>query len=177
MGIANSIAGAKVEYAPVKTIQLTGLYGKQRNGLGFDFTNGTILGLNAEIELSEILKAKKINYGLGLSYVNRREEIKNFNVPSSTYLTSARGNIEIGAFSADAEYAFKSKDALVEFGNIRPELQFDGDAYLFNIGYSKKGLGINTSFRRLENFAIYSQRNLAGNIYNEGFVNYVPAPH
>jgi hypothetical protein len=63
----------------------------------------------------------------------------------------------------------------VEFGNVRPELQFDGDAYLFNIGYSKKGLGINATVRRLENFALYSQRNLAGNIYNEGIVNYLPS--
>ena len=64
---------------------------------------------------------------------------------------------------------------MVEFGNIRPTLPFDGDAYLFNIGYTKKGFGANASIRRLENFALYSQRNLTGNIYNRAIVNYVPA--
>ncbi|MEO8770818.1 MAG: DUF6029 family protein [Ferruginibacter sp.] len=176
LGIANSIAGGRIKYAPIKSIELTALYGKQRIGLGFDFTDGFLLGLNADLQLSQLLKAKKTNYGFAFSYVNRHENNNGFTaLPSSTYLTSVRGNINIAGFTADAEYAFKSKDALVEFGKVRPELQFDGDAYLLNIGYSKKGFGFNTSFRRLENFSVFSQRNLAGNIYNEAIVNYIPA--
>jgi len=175
LGIANSIAGGRVKYAPFKSVQITALYGKQRNGLGFDFTAGSVFGLNTEFELSTLFKARKISYGLGLSYVNRNEKTDFNALPPSTFLTSIRGNVKKGGFTADAEYAFKSKDALVEFGNVRPELQFDGNAYLLNIGYSRKGLGINTSFRRLENFAAYSQRNLSGNVFNEGFVNYIPS--
>ncbi len=175
LGIANSIAGGRVKYSPVKPVVFTALYGKQRNGLGFDFSNGTVLGLNTDIELSELFQAKQVSYGLAFSYVNRYEKTAFNELTPGTYLTSLRGNLKKGGFTVDAEYAFKQKDALVEFGNVRPELQFDGDAYLLNIGYSKKGLGINTSFRRLENFTVYSQRNLAGNVYNEGFVNYVPA--
>ena len=64
---------------------------------------------------------------------------------------------------------------MVEFGNARPEIQFDGDAYLLNLGYSKKGFGVNANFRRLENFGFYSQRNLSGSAYNEGRLNYLPA--
>jgi hypothetical protein len=175
LGIANSIAGGRIKYSPIEPVLVTALYGKQRNGLGFDFTDGTILGLNTEVDLSELFKAKKINYGLALSYVNRNEKINFDGLSSSTYLTSLRGNVKKGGFTADAEYVFKSNDALVEFNNVRPELQFDGDAYLLNVGYSEKGLGINTSFRRLENFGVYSQRSLAGNAFNEGFVNYVPS--
>jgi hypothetical protein len=175
LGIANSIAGAKVKYAPIKSLQLTALYGKQRNGIGFNFTDGTVLGLNGELDASTILKAKKIKYNIGLSYVNRYEHTGNNKISPSTYLTSVRGKVQKGGFTADAEYAFKSKDALVEFGILKPDLQFDGDAYLLNIGYSKKGLGINASARRLENFALYSQRNLTGNVYNEGVANYIPA--
>ncbi len=175
LGIANSLAGGRVKYSPLKSVVLTALYGKQRNGLGFDFTDGSVLGLNTDVDLSELLKAKKFTYNIGLSCVNRRQQTDVGSLPASTYLTSVRGSVQKGGFTADAEYAFKSQDALVEFGNVRPELPFDGDAYLFNLGYSKKGLGINATFRRLENFAVYSQRNLAGNVYNEGFVNYVPA--
>ena len=175
LGIANSIAGAKVKYAPIKALQFTALYGKQRNGLGFKFTDGNIIGLNGELDLSTILKAKKINYNIGGSYVNRYEKSDNNNLSASVYLTSVRGKLQRKGFTVDVEYAFKSKDALVEFGNVRPDLQFDGDAYLLNIGYSKKGLGINASVRRLENFGFYSQRNLAGNVYSEGVANYIPA--
>ncbi|MEJ7691557.1 DUF6029 family protein [Daejeonella sp.] len=175
LGIANSIAGVRVKYAPFTPLQVTALYGKQRNGLGFDFTNSKVLGINAELDVANLLKAKKIKYAIGLNYVNRQEESNSNILPSSTWLTSVSGKAQNGGFSAEAEYAFKSADALVEFGNVRPDLQFDGDAYLFNVGYSKKGLGINLSMRRLENFAFYSQRNLAGNANNEGIVNYIPS--
>ena len=176
LGIANSIAGAMIKYAPIKTVHITALYGKQRNGLGFSFSDGVIGALNADIELAALLKIKKIKCNAGFSHVNRNEKLENVNgLNSNTYLTSVRGDFAVGGFTADVEYVFKSKDALVEFNNIRPQLQFDGDAYLLNLGYSKNGFGITTNFRRLENFTAYSQRNLAGNVYNQGLLNYIPA--
>ncbi len=175
LGIANSIAGVKVKYTPVSAIGITALYGKQRNGMGFDFTGDNLFGLNADVELSTLLKSKSLFYGVGFSYINRKHDAPLAGLSNSNYQTSARANIKWKNFTADFEYAFKSKDALVEFGNIRPEFLFDGDAYLLNIGYTQKGFGITTNFRRLENFGIYSQRSLTGNIYNEGIVNYLPA--
>ncbi len=175
LGIANSIVGGRVKFSPIQSINFMALYGKHRDGLGFNFTDGTILGLNTDIDVSQLLKAKKIKYGFGASYVNRNEKSGFSGFSDNTYLTSTRLNFSYKGFSADVEYAFKSKDALVEFGNIRPELQFDGDAYLLNIAYTKKGFGANASLRRLENFGVYSQRNLTGNIYNRAIVNYVPA--
>ncbi|HET9056763.1 MAG TPA: DUF6029 family protein [Chitinophagaceae bacterium] len=176
LGIANSIVGGMIKYSPVEPISITALYGKQRNGIGFNFTDGKIGGLNTDIVLSSLFKAQKVKFGLGFSYVNRNEEITGVpGLKDNTYLTSVRGDFSKGGFTTDFEYAFKSTDALVEYGRIRPELPFDGDAYLFNIGYSKSGFGINANFRRLENFSFYSQRNLAGNVYNQGIVNYIPA--
>jgi hypothetical protein len=176
LGIANSIVGVMVKYAPLKSIHLTGLHGRQRNGLGFDFTNGVITGVNTDVELSNLFKAKKIKYGLGLSYVNRKEkDEQNIGLQNNTYATSLRGDFSVGGFTIDGEYVFKSKDALVEFNTIRPQYQFDGDAYLLNLGYTKNRFGITANFRRLENFGFYSQRNLAGNVFNEGFLNYTPS--
>ena len=175
LGIANSIAGVKVKYQPLSSIQLTALYGKQRNGLGFNFSDGTIAGLNSDINLANIFKSKKWQYNFGVSYVNRQDPSNFSDLSANTYLTSARAGVQKGAFSADVEYAFKTADALVEFGNVKPDLQFDGDAYLVNASYSSKGFGINANFRRVENFSIYSQRNLAGNIRNEAIVNYIPS--
>ncbi len=175
LGIANSIAGGRLKYSPVSSINITALYGKQRNGLGFDFTDAVVAGLNSDIELSTLLKIKKVNVGIGLSYVNRQSKDTATALSGSNYLTSARVNFSWKNITVDFEYAFKSKDALVEFENIRPELQFDGDAYLLNLGYARKGFGINANIRRLENFGFYSQRNLAGNVYNQAVLNYIPA--
>lgn len=176
LGIANSIAGGLIKYSPLTTIHFTALYGKQRNGVGFDLTGGTIGGLNTEVELSSLLKIKKINFGVGFSYVNRNEKLENLpQIKNNTYISSMRANFMKGGFTADVEYAFKSKDALVEFSNIRPELQFDGDAYLINLGYAKKGFGITANIRRLENFGFYSERKSYGNVYNERVLNYIPA--
>src|SRR5690606_24135377 len=64
------------------------------------------------------------------------------------------------------------------FSGNPTENYYDGNALLVNLGYSMKGFGINATFRRLENMAMYSQRDLsetAQNLYNEGIVNYVPA--
>lgn len=175
IGIANSIAGGRIKYSPLASVNFTALYGKQRNGLGFDFSDGAILGLNSDLELSSLLKVKKVVFALGFSFVNRKNNDTLFGLPANNYLTSARGSIKWKGFTADFEYAFKSKDALIEFGNVRPEFQFDGDAYLLNLGFSKKGFGVNANLRRMENFGFFSQRNLAGNIYNEGVLNYLPA--
>jgi hypothetical protein len=45
---------------------------------------------------------------------------------------------------------------------------------LVNAGYAKKGLGINGTFRRLENFSFYSDRLAEGNTFNQEVINYVP---
>ena len=47
--------------------------------------------------------------------------------------------------------------------------------FQIDFGYSKKGLGINTSLRRLENFNIYGDKLAEGNIYNQKTLSYVPA--
>ena len=44
-----------------------------------------------------------------------------------------------------------------------------------DFGYSRKGLGINSSFRRLENFNFYSDRLSEGNIYNQQTISFTPA--
>ena len=138
LGISNSLHGAMINYTPNNAIKITTLYGRQRNGLAFDLNNSLVAGINTDLELSTLFKAKKFKYAIGGSYVNRNENTLSLpNLLKNTYLTSIRSNISTGGFSAEFEYSFKSKDALVEFGNIRPEIMFDGDAYLLNLSYTK----------------------------------------
>ena len=52
---------------------------------------------------------------------------------------------------------------------------YDGTALQIDFGYSKKGLGINTSMRRLENFNFYSDKLAEGNIYNQKTLSFIPS--
>jgi Family of unknown function (DUF6029) len=174
LGVANSILGAKLNIRTYEPLNVTLLYGKQRNG--FDVTEGTIAGINAELDIATILKAKKWHYAIGGSFVNRKETLQpSLNLPENTQLTSLRANLKKGAISIDAEYAFKTAEPLIENGVPQPNFRFDGDVYLLNIGFAKPRIGINANFRRTENFTVYSQQNLYGNAFNQGLLTYAPA--
>lgn len=173
LGIANSLVGGKIKYRPWKSLELTTLYGKQRNGFATDLSESTLFGWNTDFRISSVLKSKNSNYGVGFSYVNKHET--GLDVPSDVYLVSSRGFFKRKGFSFDIEYAFKSRDALVEFEIIKPEYLFDGDAILANLGYAKKGFGVNVNLRRTENFGLYAERKLTRNSFNQGLLNYIPS--
>jgi Family of unknown function (DUF6029) len=173
LGIQNSLVGGKIKFIPLKGLELTTLYGKQRNGFATDLSESNVFGFNSDLKISSILKGKSSNYGVGFSFVNKHENT--IGVPSDVYLSSSRGFFKRKGFSFDVEYVFKSQDALVEFENVKPEFLFDGDALLINLGYAKKGFGINANLRRTENFGFYSERKLSRNSFNEGLLNYIPS--
>ena len=51
----------------------------------------------------------------------------------------------------------------------------DGNAIELNLGYTKRGLGVNATFRRMENMSFYSDRSATGNDFNSNVINYIPA--
>ena len=173
LGINNALRGAKVRFSLSENIGISALYGNQRNG--FKVSDGSIYGLNSEINISSILNTEKWFLDLGFSYVGRKEESNNadFNFNDLTNSLSARLNFSNNSFYSSAEYVSKSKDALMLFDmvrNVKP-----GNAFLLDVGYGKKGFGINATFRRIENMTFHSERNSAGNTYNQNIINYIPA--
>ena len=58
---------------------------------------------------------------------------------------------------------------------LRPDLVKPGSALLVNMGYSKKGFGIDGTFRRMENMGFYSERLAKGNLYNDRILNFIPS--
>lgn len=175
LGINNSLRGGRVKFSPYKSIYFTGLYGKQRSG--FDVSEGTITGLDFEADLNDLLSIEKYTLKLGFSYVNRHQvfEIPGDEERGTTHAYSSRLSYARGSFYSNAEYIIKTKDALVESQQIMQDKLFEGNALLVNLGYSLPGLGINASFRRLENMNFYSEREHSGNIYNRSIVNYIPS--
>lgn len=174
LGLNNALRGGKISYRPTGFLSFTGIYGEQR--IGFKVSNGQVFGLNSEINLSTIFDSKN-SLTLGLSYIGRREAFENptSQIDETTHLFSGRLDYSGNNFYTKIEYIYKSEDALVEQGFIFPNKGFTGNALLWNIGYSKRGLGIDLTFRRLENMSFYSEREANGNLDNELLVNYIPS--
>ncbi len=174
LGLNNSLRGGRIKITPIKAVSLIAIYGKQKSG--FEVSDGSISALNLEIGLNEIFKQSNYALDLGLSYVGRTQAMELINsTDKTTHSVSARLKFNKSGFYSDFEIVQKSEDALLEFGQIIPEKLFKGNALLMNMGYSKFGLGMNATFRRLENMNFYSDRNDAGNIYNRSIINYLPS--
>jgi len=174
LGINNALQGGKIVYDPVSFISLTALYGKQR--VGFTTSEGEIFGFNSELDAASIFDFKNTSLEIGLSYVGRKEETT-FLEPSFNELTnSLSGRVDYyqNNFYSNAEYVIKSDDAIKQGGQLSNRLVKPGNAFLFNTGYSKRGFGIDATFRRLENMNFFSERNSAGNVFNESSINYIP---
>ncbi|MBU2927544.1 DUF6029 family protein [Winogradskyella psychrotolerans] len=174
LGLNNALLGGKVEYKPIEFVSLTGLYGKQR--YGFETSEGEIFGANAEVDLSTIMNFETSSLSLGLSYVGRKEAIE-LEVPDFNELTNAfsgRLDFSEGNFYSSLEYVSKSEDAIVQLSQLSNTFVKPGNAMLLNTGFSKKGFGLDATFRRLENMTFYSERKKDGNLFLENIVNYTP---
>ena len=173
LGINNALRGGRIKFFPTENIALSALYGNQRSG--FDVSDASIYGFNSELNISSMLKVNSWNLDLGLSYVGRKEESNNtdFNFNDLTNAFSSRIDFSKNNFYSSAEFVSKSNDALIIFDEIRNTKP--GSAILFDVGYGKRGFGINANFRRIENMTFYSERSATGNIYNQNIVNYIPA--
>lgn len=176
LGINNALRGGRVIFKPTKFLTFKSIYGQQRTG--FDVSKGKIYGIDTEIVLSDILKYKTTDLSLGLTYVGRDEktDVVNPEFNSLTNGFAGRLNFNHEAFYFATEYDYKSNDAVVQVqdqvnnGLIKP-----GNALLLNLGYSKKGFGVDASFRRLENMSFFSERGAKGNSFNDRIMNFIPS--
>ena len=179
LGINNALLGGKVTYSPANFVSLTALYGKQR--VGFETSEGEIFGFDTNIDLSTLLKFEQSALSVGLSYIGRKEstDIVDPEFDELTNAFSGRLDFSHGSFYAGAEYVSKGDDQVVQIINnqsVFPDnFVKSGSALLVNTGFSKKGIGLDATFRRLENMAFYSDRETTGNVFLENLINYVPA--
>jgi len=174
LGINNALKGLRVKFTPTSNVNLTGVYGQIRNG--FDVSEGVIQGLDANLDLSGLLKIDAIDVRLGGSYVGRYQSNgPNDSIPANVNAYGGRLDFIASNFYGGVEAITKDPDVIVNEGVITSPQHFDGTALQVNLGYAQKGLGINSTFRRLENFSFYADRYAEGNIYNEQIINYVPA--
>lgn len=173
LGINNSIRGLNVKYRLNDEINFTTLIGNQKKG--FKYSKGFIVGFDTEFDISKILKNNSTIL-LGISYVGRNDQKKKSDYyDEMTNLFSARIDYSSSFFYSNLELVNKSKNPITIFGGVSDTFIKDGSALLFNSGFYKDGLGLDFTFRRLENMPLFSERDAVGNIYNESIVNYLPA--
>jgi len=180
IGINNSIRGVRVAYTPNDFTTIKGLIGKNR--LGFETTEGTVGGVDVETNIVRLFDKENYNNAVtaGFSYVGQHEDYTGSvdDFPQNVGNYSARlGYSGNSGIYVNAEYVYKEERPVYNSGTPSDKF-YDGNGLLINLGYSTKGFGINTTFRRLENMGIYGQRDLsepAANLYNEAIVNYLPA--
>lgn len=177
LGINNALRGGRIVYSPTSYLTFKSVYGQQRTG--FDVSNSTIFGLDTEFEISNLLHFETTELSVGFNYVGRDElvpAIANTNFNRLTNGFSGLINCTHKSFYFSSEYNYKSNDAIVEVnGQLENNFVKPGNALLLNLGYSKKGFGIDVTFRRLENMSFFSERAANKNAFNDKIMNFVPS--
>lgn len=174
LGINNALKGVRVKFSPSATFDMTGVYGQTRNG--FDVSEGVIQGLDANVDLSGLMNIDAVDLKLGASYVGRYQSNGSSDtIPANVNAYGGRLDFVVSNFYGGVEAITKDPDVLINEEVVTTPQLFDGTALQVNLGYAQKGLGINSTFRRLENFTFYADRYAEGNQYNEQVVNYIPA--
>ncbi len=174
LGINNAVRGIRFKYKIDDIGDITAFTGNQR--INFKLSESTLSGINADISLSKLIDYQDINIDAGFSYVNRYQETQSVNPDLKPYVGSfsSRLGLDANNFYTNFEYVYKESDARASNNVLLDQVLFDGNAWLLNFGYAKKGIGFNATLRRLENIQMYSERLLEGNSYNTGIMNFIP---
>ncbi len=176
LGINNALRGGRIIFKPNNFLTLKSIYGNQRTG--FEVAKSTIYGSDLEIGISELFKLEKTELSLGMTYVGRDEktDVENPNFKDLTNGFSGRFSVSHNSYYLSSEYDYKSNDAVVQAeGQIDNRFIKSGNAFLVNTGFSKKGFGIDATFRRLENMSFFSERSAKGNTFNDRIMNFIPS--
>jgi hypothetical protein len=182
LGINNSIRGIRINYIPIEGINLTGLYGKHR--VGFHVGEGNIFGFNSNINIAKLFKSESLDLIYGFSYVGRKNKLPlGVNtINETTNVFSNRIEFAKNFYYFNSEFVFKSKDAIILRNNLDYDFIKPGNALLINFGYSKKGIGFDTTLRRIENMRFLSERQpqvfapeKTSINFNDRIMNFVPS--
>ncbi|WP_055434955.1 DUF6029 family protein [Lacinutrix algicola] len=176
LGLNTALRGGRIKYTPTDFLDITALYGQQR--VAFDVSESDIFGFDTNFDFTKAFEIKGLNrLSLGLSYVGKKEDftppVNEFDPENEFDITdfpeminsySARVDVDFGNFYINTEYALKGEDvtfippALPGDGILEGKY-FDGNALIFTAGFSKRGLGISNTFRRMENMTFTAERN------------------
>jgi len=183
LGYDNSIRGARVKIQPYSGIYLKGLIGTQRYYWD-PYTSGNrgiIKGFDAEFYLNDMFAGMadaKTKIMLGGSFVSNYEDVKDktlvrdttvymYNLPNNVAAYDGRISLIYGGFQLNAEYAYKINNPSA----MNNYIYKDGQSFVATLSYSKKGLGISLSGKRIDNMSYKSRSTELGEALD---INYLP---
>lgn len=170
LGLDNAMDGVRVLTKINGGIKIKGVLGRQRKY--FTKSDGIVRGVDIEWsanELIPILNKKGIITSFGASFVSKFQRGFDpiLNLPENVGSYSLRSNLNFKGYSWTNEWAYKINDPSYDNGYIyRP-----GEAFISTLTYSKKGLGILASIKRIDNMSFRSDRNAQ---QFDLFINFLP---
>lgn len=163
LGFDNAMDGMRLILRPMKGVRLKGVYGRNR----YQFSDGKVInsagivrGVDGELHLNEMIKSmanSKLDITLAGSMVSKyqADDRDDLILPENVAAYGGRMRVSYGNLYTDFEYIHKDNDPSADNNYIYNS----GHAALWNIGYSKKGLGILVSAKSVDNFSFRSDRN------------------
>ncbi len=200
LGIDNSLRGARLAIKPFKGVNLKVLGGQQRyywHHRNLDKCNPWTYGGDIELNVDQWVKRMDENgtrLTLGFSavnngptsdpelYVNREtgetdavtgqpvSAAYRLNLPKNVPAYDVRANIQKGAYSFLAEYAWKGQDPSSSNGYIYNH----GQTLLLSGSYSKRGMSVLLQAKRSEDMAYRSHRGI-DKASTACYINHLPA--
>lgn len=188
IGYDNAMDGLRVKFNPVQGLYFTGIIGRQR--YAFSQTNdgfsqvrnkGLVRGLDMDFSPNDVFKGlteMKTKVLLGFSMVSKYQKFQNqyltlddttylLDMPENVTAMSGRLNITRMPFALSSEYSYKFNDPSAENGYIYKP----GNAFLMNLSFSKKGIGVIVTMKRIDNNSFRSDRTATLGDLN---INYIP---
>lgn len=178
LGVDNALDGFRVKLNLYKGVYVKGVYGKQR--VFFEKGPGIVRGIDGEVNVNQLLDStflgrSKTKFILGGSFVSKYQDPSStlYKLPANVGAWGSRLNIIRGGFNWYTEYVYKINDP----SNDNKFIYKPGQAFLSQLNYGRKGLGIMLAMKYIDNMSFRSDRNeeLANLM-----INYLPAltrPH
>lgn len=171
LGLDNSMDGLRAVFTPVQGVMIKGVIGKQRDF--FTYSNSIVRGVDADVQLNDAVKMfanMKLRIGFGGSFVSKyqKDDRTSLILPENVGASAARINLKYGKVGFDAEYAYKINDPIQS--NLFT--YNTGEALFTNLTYTRKGMGVRISGKRVSNMDFRSDRAVTG---TRLMINYLPA--
>jgi len=183
LGYDNSLRGLRAKVEPVKGVAITGVYGFQRTfWVPFSDNNrGIVKGIDGDFNFNEMFNSladAKLKVTLGGSFVSDYQKGKSMEytyngklmtlkLPENVACYGGRINLNLSGFNFYTEYAYKINDP----SQMNTYIYKPGQAILFDLSYSRKGLGIELKSKWLDNMSYKSDRSVTINGLD---INYLP---
>ena len=160
LGLDNSLDGIRINYKPLKGVNLKGMIGKQRHRFedGLINGNGIVRAIDGELNINELFDSTnnwKLKATLGGSFVSKFNTDNNttlFNMPKNVGASSIRLNLRYKRLRFSGEYVYKVNDPYPDNQNENFNYIYkNGEGILLNLGYSKKGFAIDFSAKHMDN--------------------------